>query len=202
MNDDLIFFDKTRLEPEPNPDPKLKRAQSLVGTSVGRPEHDFYPTPPEATEALLRVEKFEGEIWENACGDGAIARVLEAHGFTVKATDLIDRDYGEAPHDFLTSPYKSTNIITNPPFKLAEQFIKLSLERTTGKVAMLCKLQFLEGAKRKLMFESTPLKKVWVFSKRLTMTRNGMKMDASGMICFAWYVFEHGYIGEPTLGWL
>lgn len=183
-------------------DAKLKRAQSLVGTSDGRPKDDFYPTPPEATEALLRVEKFEGEIWENACGDGSISKILKAHGYRVKSTDLIDRGYGEAPHDFLTSPSHSENIITNPPFKLAEQFIQLSLQKTTKKVAMLCKLQFLEGAKRKLMFESTPLKKVWVFSKRLTMTRNGEKMDNSGMICFAWYVFSHGYVGEPTLGWL
>lgn len=120
----------------------------------------------------------------------------------VRATDLIDRGYGEAPHDFLTSTYSSTNIITNPPFKLAEQFIRLSLSKTTKKVVMLGKLQLLEGAKRKTMFESTPLKKVWVFSKRLTLTRNGQKMDNGGMICFAWYVWEHGYDGDPTIGWL
>jgi hypothetical protein len=193
--DDLISFPDTPV------DPKLKRAQSLVGTSEGRPDHDFYRTPPEATEALLNVEHFDGEIWESACGDGAICKVLEIHGHTIKATDLIDRGYGEV-HDFLSSPYRSDNIITNPPFRLAEQFIRLSLERTTRKVAMLCKLQFLEGAKRKQMFESTPLKTVWVFSKRLTMTRNGEKMDNSGMICFAWFVWSHGYTGRPTLGWL
>lgn len=181
---------------------KLKRAQSLVGTSEGRPDHDYYPTPPEATQALLSVEKFYGEIWEPACGDGAICRVLEATGHTIKATDLIDRGYGETPHDFLTSPYTAVNIVTNPPFKLAEQFVRLSLERTTGKVAMLCKLQFLEGAKRKQMFENIPFKKVWVFSKRLSLTRNGEKMENSGMIAFAWYIFEHGYTGDPTIGWL
>ncbi len=184
-------------------DPKLQRAQSLVGTSEGRPEHDFYPTPPEATEALLSVEQFYGEIWEPACGDGAICRVLQDSGYSwLKATDLIDRGYGEAPHDFLTSPYTSMNVITNPPFKLAEQFVRLSLERTTGKVAILGKLQFLEGAKRKLMFESLPFKKVWVFSKRLSLTRNGEKMTNSGMIAFAWYIFEHGFTGDPTIGWL
>jgi len=66
----------------------------------------------------------------------------------------------------------------------------------------LCKLQFLEGAKRKIIFESSPLKTVYVFSKRLSMTRNGEKMKNSGMICFAWYIFEHGYTGEPTLSWI
>ena len=195
MNDIFQF-------PEDQKSAKLKRAQSLVGSSEGRPDHDFYPTPPEAVNALLEVELFEGVVWEPACGDGAICKVLEANGFTVVATDLIDRGYGETPHDFLTSKLTCDNIITNPPFTLAEDFIKLGLTRTTKKVAMLCKLQFLEGAKRKIMFESTPLKNVWVFSKRLSMTRNGEKMKNSGMIAFSWFVWEHGYTGKPTIGWL
>lgn len=181
---------------------KLKRAQSLVGTSEGRPEHDFYPTPPEATEALLAVEKFEGTIWEPACGDGAISKVLIQHGHEVISTDLIDRGYGTSPHDFLTSTRTAANIITNPPFKLAEQFTEHAMQATTGKVAMLCKLQWLEGGKRKTMFERLPLKKVYVFSKRLSMTRNGIPMKNSGMIAFAWYVFQHRYDGQPQLGWL
>jgi hypothetical protein len=180
---------------------RLRRAQSLVGSSEGRADFDYYPTPPNATEALLRAEGFEGTIWEPACGDGAICKVFEAHGHKVMATDLIDRGWGEAPHDFLTSDRTAANIVTNPPFTLAQQFVELSLARTTGKVAMLCKLQFLEGAKRKAMFKSTPLKTVHVFSKRLTMTRNGEKMDASGMIAFCWLVWQHGYEGDPTLRW-
>lgn len=196
---DLIQFPA---EPSKPVNAALKRAQSLVGTSEGRPEFEFYPTPPEATEALLRVESFTGTLWEPACGDGAICRVFAAHGHHMLATDLVDRGWGEAPHDFLTSPYTADNIVTNPPFTLAETFVRLSLARTTGKVAILGKLAFLEGAKRKAMFESTPLKKVYVFSKRLTMTRNGEKLPNGGMIAFGWYIWEHGYTGQPTLGWL
>ena len=181
---------------------KLQRAQSLVGTSAGRPDNDYYPTPPAATEALLSVETFAGDIWEPACGDGAICKVLAAHGHQVIASDLIDRGYGEAPHDFLTATRTVANIITNPPFKLGEAFVRQALARSTAKVALLGKLQFLEGAKRKVMFETTPLARVWVFSKRLTMTREGKKMENSGMIAFAWYVWEHGYTGQPVLGWL
>lgn len=193
----LVFFPN-----EPRIDPKLKRAQSLVGTSAGRPDDDFYPTPPEATEALLAHETFDGSIWEPACGDGAICRVLMAHNHQVIATDLNYRGFGIGDTNFLTSEMRAANIITNPPFKLAEEFIHHSLAQTTGKVAMLCKLQFLEGAKRKLMFESTPLKRVYVFSKRLSMTRNGEKMKNSGMIAFAWFVWEHGFDGDATLAWL
>ena len=184
-------------------DKKLQRAQSLVGTSENRPKNDFYPTPSEATEALLKVETFEGSIWECACGDGSIVKVLEKHGYKdIIATDLIDRGFGEGNHDFLTSPYRADNIITNPPFTLAEKFVTLGLKRTQKKVILLEKLQFLEGAKRKIMFESTPLKSVYIFSKRLTMTRNDEKMNSSGMICFAWFVWDHGYQGKPTLHWV
>lgn len=184
-------------------DQRRKRAQSLVGTSAGRPADDFYPTPPEATQALLDVERFDGLVWEPACGDGAISRVLEANGYRVLSTDLIDRGYGEGNHDFFTSPHKADHIVTNPPFILAEQFVRHALTRSTGKVAMLCKLAFLEGAKRKPFFAETPLKSVYVFSKRVSFYRNGEKGDySSSMIAFAWYVWEHGHEGEPVLRWI
>lgn len=182
---------------------KKRRAQSLVGTSEGRPEGDFYPTPPEATRALLDRETFPGLTWEPACGDGAICRVLEERGLPYLATDLIDRGFGEGGHDFFNSVHRANNIITNPPYSLAEKFVRLSLDRTDGKVAMLCKLAFLEGARRRPLFETTPLKNVYVFSKRLSMYRNGEKgAYASGMIAFAWFVWEHGYSGQPVLGWI
>lgn len=184
-------------------DEKTKRAQSLVGSSSGRPNDDFYPTPAYAVEALLDAEPFFGDIWEPACGDGAICKVLEKRGHTVLATDLNYRGWGEAPHDFLKSPLTCTNIITNPPYKLGEDFVHASLDRTTGKVALLMKLAFLEGAKRKVMFQTTPLKRVLVFSKRLTMARNGeTEKYSSGMIAFAWFVWDHDFSGQPTLDWL
>lgn len=181
---------------------RLKRAQSLVGTSEGRPDNDYYITPDNAVEALLRAEEFVGNIWEPACGNGAISKVLETHGFQVRSSDLIDRGYGEGGQDFLISDEKADNIITNPPFKLAEEFIWKSLASTTGKVAMLCKLQFLEGAKRRKLFETTPLARVHVFSKRIKMARNGIDNYGASMLCFAWFVWEHKYEGEPVIRWI
>lgn len=179
-------------------------AQSIVGTSEGRNWHDFYPTPRAATEALLGVEKFEGGIWECACGDGAISKVLTEHGYTVKSSDLINRGYGETPVDFLLMPRENVtdNIVTNPPYGLAEEFVRTALGASRLKVAMLCKLAFLEGEKRKRMFETTPLARVHVFSKRITMTRNGEELRSGGMIAFAWFVWEHGHQGRPTVGWV
>jgi tRNA G10 N-methylase Trm11 len=82
-----------------------------------REPFEFYPTPPEATRALLSVERFEGTIWEPACGDGAISKVLEAAGYYVISTDLIDRGYGTGGVDFLkTTEALGRNIVTNPPY--------------------------------------------------------------------------------------
>lgn len=179
-------------------------SRNLAGSSEGRPEGDFYPTPTSAVEALLANEVFVGSIWENSCGDGAICRALEAAGYTdIMATDLIDRGYGETPHDFITSTRTADNVVMNPPFSMAQDFVELSLARTKGKVAMLGKLAFLEGQKRKPFFERTPLRTVYVFSKRVNFYRNGEKGNYStSTMAFAWFVWEHGYEGEATVRWL
>jgi hypothetical protein len=176
-----------------------------IPDSENRERDDFYPTPPVATEKLLSVERFEGPIWECACGDGAISKVLEKHGHTVISTDLIDRGFGSSRVDFLMEwQPRAPNIITNPPFKFAHQFVEKSLALTTGKVAMLFRLAWLEGKSRKSLFETSPLSRVWVFSERIPMLRNGDQMMAGGggMIAFAWFVCDHQYNGEPRLGWL
>ncbi len=183
-------------------DRAISLAHSIIGVSHGRPEHDFYPTPSFATISLLQKEKFEGLIWEPACGDGAISKVLEEKGYTVWSTDLYDYGYGNVGVDFLHSYKKVSNIITNPPYKLAQAFVEHALECTERKVAMLLKLQFLEGVGRYKFFKSSPLKNVYVFSKRLSMNRNGIKMKNKGMICFAWFVWEHGYKGQPIINWI
>lgn len=200
---DFIKFDDEQKKPI---DLKLKRAQSLVGASQdkNRPAEDFYRTPPEATLSLLNVEDFEGTILEPACGDGAISEVLKDNGLDVISTDLIDRGYG-VQYDFLSPdyPFQANSIITNPPFNIAEPFIRKALAQTDKKVAMLVKLQFLEGQKRKLLFETQPLKTVYVFSKRVSFYRNGEKGNySSSMIAFCWVVFEHGYVGAPQLKWI
>lgn len=172
--------------------------------SAERDRDDFYPTPARATESLLSVEQFEGDIWEPACGDGAISRILEKYGHKVFSTDLIDRGFGIPNRDFLLE-YQTfvDNIITNPPFKLAEEFAQHALRCARRKVVLLCRVAWLEGKARREMFENTPLARVWVFSSRLRMQRGGKSTETSGgMIAFAWYVWEHGHIGRPVLGWI
>ena len=166
---------------------------------------DFHETPRIATEALLLVEPFDGPIWEPACGHGAISRVLVEAGHCVVSSDLVERGYGIGRVDFLMElESRAPNIITNPPFKLSAEFAARAVELTTGKVAILCRLGWLEGAKRARLFQTTPLARVWVFSRRLPMMhRHGWDgPQSTSAIAFAWFVWDHAHKGAPTLGWL
>jgi hypothetical protein len=108
---------------------------------------DLYGTPAVATEALLRVEPtLPLRIWEPAAGRGAIVDVLRAAGHEVVATDLVD--YGEPTHfagrDFLMErqlPKGCEMILTNPPFKIADQFVAHALD-LCPRVIMLLRLAF------------------------------------------------------------
>lgn len=128
--------------------PKAWAAQAARAEPYRIP-NDFYPTPPEATRALLSVETFDGDIWEPACGNGQIAKILADHGHAVIATDLHAYGVGTSGIDFLdaTQP-RAQHIVTNPPYGsgLADKFVLQALSltrRTGGKVAMLLNLASL-----------------------------------------------------------
>lgn len=65
-----------------------------------REENDYYATDPIAIEKLLEIEKFNSKVWECACGEGHLSKVLQSKGYDVKLTDLIDRGYGQSGIDF------------------------------------------------------------------------------------------------------
>lgn len=149
-------------------------------TEEERQEDDYYATEPKATEELLKVEEFSKYVWEPAVGGGHIAKVLEEHGHYVFASDIIDRGYtGTVVGDFFDdSTHKipnSTDIITNPPYKFAKEFVEHALEISAEgtKIAMFLKLTFLEGKARKKLFEKYPPKVIYVSSSRLQCAKNG-----------------------------
>lgn len=186
---------------------KSQHNKSWIGDN-GKPEtrqkDDFYPTPPDGVYPLLKNEKFEGEIWECACGDGAISNLLIEEGYNVYSSDLINRGFGETGVDFLKSNRKTNNIITNPPFKLACEFAYHACQLADKKVAMFARINFLEGVARGKMFKLTPLKNVYVFSRRITFTNpdSGKKSHGGGMLAFAWFIWEKGFTGKPTIDWI
>lgn len=183
---------------------KISRAHSLVGFRPdGRPDNDFYPTPPPMTEALLSVEKFNGSIWECACGNGAMGKVFEAHGYDVIGTDTEPRDYGRVLDFFMCADLLAPNIVTNPPFALLNPWIERAAMFQPKKIALLAKLQALETQDRSYILEETKLTRVWIFRARQTIWREGKAQTKNGgMIPFCWLVWERGYTGRPEIGWI
>lgn len=170
-----------------------------------RANHDFYATDPIAATLLLDLESFSDNIWECACGEGHLSKIFIGAGYNVKSTDLINRGFGTANIDFLSSEISTWegDIITNPPYKYAVQFIKkaLSVVPEGKKVAMFLKSTFTEGQERKKLYAEFPPKKIWISSSRIRCGKNG-KFDKSGSaVPYAWFIWEKGFSGEPTIGW-
>lgn len=177
-----------------------------IRTAKAEP-NDYYATEPRAVELLLEQESFARDIWEPACGQGHISKVLKAHGYEVHSTDLVDRGYGAGGIDFLaidnTDVHWRGDIITNPPYRYAKELVEKALEIVAPghKVAMFLKLTFLEGQERRDLFKSAPPKTVYVSSARLECAKNGEFCGAS-MVAYAWYVWQKGSTFAPRIKWI
>ena len=175
--------------------PTTKRYADLDGP-------DYFPTPAWATHALIDNEVFKGEIWESACGNGAMSSVLETTGCKVSSSDLFDRGFGESGIDFLNSNRTADNIVTNPPFNCAEGFVKSGVKNSKQKFALLLRLAFLEGANRaNTIFSICPPSRVWVFSERITFYPAGAVQAGSGTTAYAWFVWDKN-ASSTELKWL
>lgn len=180
-----------------------------------RTEHkdsaDDFPTPPWATRALLEyiIEKDKlGSLscLEPACGAGHMAKVLKDYFAEVRASDAYD--YGYAPvRDYLTYPFETDAVdwvITNPPFRLAEEFILRSLQVARRGVAILARTVFLESSGRyNRIFKDNPPSKFAQFVERVPMVKGRLDSKASTATGYAWLVWEKGTsIGSPQLMWV
>lgn len=175
--------------------------------------NDYYATDPHALEIFLDKiyeDKIElhNKIWECACGEGHLSEVLKEKGYDVASTDLVDRGYGDDYFDFLK--YESLyplelDILTNPPYKYAKEFVEKALEiQGNGYyTVMFLKIQFLEGQARQELFKKYPPKYVYVNSARQLCAMNGEfeKYNATAM-CYCWYIWEKGFKGEPIIRWI
>lgn len=177
-----------------------------------RQSEDYYATPDIATELLCELETFNKNILEPACGEGAISKVLEKYGYNVESRDLIDRGYGQGGMDFLqyNDPIDK-DIVTNVPYKIGAEFVKHAMDLLVDghKAAFFLKLTFLEGEGRRELFKQYPPKKIYVSVSRIDCAKNGeFKLDkdgkqkhSGGAVCYAWFIFQKGFKGSPTLGW-
>ena len=188
------MLDKSRMK-------DMQRQTGYSRDAVRSPE-DYYITPPIATIELLKRERFEGVGWEPASGNGAIAKFFK----DMTASDIRTDDdvYGEKGIDFLKEYREVDYIVTNPPFKLALSFMWHSMECARKKVALFARLLLLESKSRLEFFRKYPPIRIWVFSDRLSCIRpeNKTTDTPTGIMCFAWFIWEKGFDGKPILDWI
>jgi hypothetical protein len=175
-----------------------------------RAPFEFYPTPPSAIRALLSVESFEGDIWEPACGDGAISKELVRAGYDVIATDITDWGYGYPGYNFLTleTPF-ARNIVTNPPYGwgMADRFARKALSfthQTGGRVAMLLNIASLCHPKRHDDFVRQPPSVIYALDECVCFPLGDSARATVHTLKhrYAWLVWDHAHKGDSVIRWL
>lgn len=184
-------------------------------TDKERQNEDFYATDPVATEWLLKLENIHDVVIDNSVGEGDLMFPIIKSGRKVIGFDIVNR-FSQHPGfefrnenwlDFNPDKLLNADIIFNPPYKLAQEFVEhsINLVEEGRKVCAFLKLQFLEGKKRKELFEKYPPKIVYVSSSRILCAKNadftGMREAGGSAVAYAWYVWEKGYKGETLIKW-
>lgn len=198
-------------------DPKALEALDAVVNSIDVPQKQVIRNIRLCKAYLGSYSQY---IWEPAAGTGNLSNWLKEHGYNVIASDLKYRGCTDGSIvdgvDFLkTIPrerFKGTSgnpyiILTNPPYSLATEFIEhaLAILPVGGLYIALMNITYLAGQKRyERVYSKGTLREVYVFSKRVECWKNGEQpKDKCGSIAnYAWYVFQKGYNGQPTLYWL
>lgn len=168
---------------------------------------DNYPTPTWATHALLDLLDFKGTVLEPASGTGSMVKALRERGLAVDASDIREGPEieGTGGVDFLRAGLSDShdNVITNPPFRTAENFLLSGLQAARSMVALLLRLQFLETKKRYKLLTLVPPRWVLPFSSRLSMYPEGTFVpeedQVGGTAAYAWFVWQQGYTGLPGI---
>lgn len=170
-------------------------AMMVGGNPAGkRQDRDFYPTPVDVVWSLLSVEKFEGSIWEPACGNGQLALELEkGTGCSVFGTDIVPQGYGKKANFLELRPRPlNANIVTNPPFNLAKQFFEQGMAFRPHKMALLLKSTYFHASTRLPLFEKYRPAMVYPLTWRpdfLGLGRPTLEV--------AWYVWYRGHNAYP-----
>lgn len=192
-------------------------------TDKERAEHDLYTTDQVDFVRFLKALKRDGllstilkdPIWEPSAGLGCLVEVLQKMNKTVIASDLVDRrdwdnsrecvkdlkiiDFME--HEVYSDSFPFSTILTNPPFSICVEYVRkaLSLLATGEHLVLLLRMQFLEGAARWKLFQESPYKYVYCYTKRARCYHNGSTENASAMQAFCWFIWEKGWTGDPIL---
>lgn len=170
-----------------------------------RAKNDYYATDPECVRALLANEEFTQNIWEPTAGHHVMSDVIEAAGYSVKKSDLVDYGFNDEQIDFLSTDEKwDYDFIFNPPYSAAQNFVLQALRKAqpSRKIAVFLRTLFLEGQSRyKQIFKENPPKTIYVFSKRYGCSEED-KFPKPSAVSYAWFVWEKGWQGNPIIKWI
>lgn len=170
----------------------------------GKDSLDDFPTPPWATRALMERLKLmadfgleESTCREPAANRGHMSRPLSEYFGGVFASDVHDYGAGIEVRDYLFGPAREISpthwTITNPPFRLAEQFIDRALELSRVGVAMIVRTAFLEGiARHERLFSKRPPSYVMQFCERVVMHRGRLAPEGASATAYCWLVWIQG----------
>ncbi len=195
--------------------PRQNRSTAVMQRRVEVPGAlDDYPTPPWATRALCEslwargCDLAKATVREPAANRGHMVRPLVHYFGLVEASDVHDYGAGFAVVDYLFGPPPAMVdwTITNPPFRLADQFIRLALATSSEGVAVLVRTSFLEGASRwRTLFQQTPPTDVYQFTERVVMHRGRLTAKGSTATSYCWLVWRKAEMAvdrAPTLRWI
>jgi hypothetical protein len=175
-----------------------------------RIDQDFYTEPRWLVKRLLAKETFEGSVLDPACGSGTIPSVCLDHGIKATGSDIVHRGFGTVG-DLFDYAEPLENIISNPPYICAEACVRHLLPLARGKVALLLRTAFLESVRRDDFYATMPPRRIWVSKERASMPPGVMEgrrdrwgaviqpEGRGGTMCYAWFIFEPGYIGPMTI---
>lgn len=183
----------------------------MAQRTEARDSPDDFPTPPWATRALLeyiledKPARATQSCLEPACGAGHMAKVLKEYFGEVDSADAYEYGYGPV-RDFLLEPYEAGSYdwaITNPPFRLAEEFLLNALKVARRGVAILARTVFLESTGRyNAIFRNTPPSKFAQFVERVPMIKGRLDQKATTATGYAWFVWEHARKDGTKLVWV
>lgn len=190
-------------------------AKSMLGvnyktnSTADREQNDYYATDPVAVRLLCQKLKLPHTVWECACGAGHLSEELIKLGYAVYSSDLIDRGYGLSSVDFLKTteiPRGCKCILTNPPYKYANEFILHALELLPlgGVLACLLNLNYLSGITRfNTIYKNNPPACVYVFAGRVKCAKNGdFSQQIGNAINYAWFVWVKGNRFATQIDWI
>lgn len=173
----------------------------------GKDYSDLYSTPVEALDKLFGIVQFDNskKYFEPCAGIGIVSEYLRNKGLYVVTNELFDHGYKTGHNeDFLNTDFdfKYDTIISNPPYKLANEFVNKGFECAKEQYLLL-RLQFLESKKRhEQLFSKGHLKNVFVFVSRISCTEGVEQKPTANSVTYCWCHFDRDYVGQPTLHWI